>query len=147
MQPFLCHSWFAESHLANGASDTDTLRIAMAGQDSLSGAGVLVFLRLLVLPQPDLPDTTKLTMASLLFNEGNPAASTADGVLRRASEDGLLHASFVLQSLDVDPGVRDTLRIRVVDSDGPDRLGLRDTRFGRLPVRLRLAEVPFDRLL
>ena len=71
--------WFAASNIVPGIGGIDTLKIGLANpQDPLAGSGPLVFIRLLA-GGAQLPDTTALGLARVLFNEGTPAAGVQGG--------------------------------------------------------------------
>ncbi|MFH0930743.1 MAG: cohesin domain-containing protein [Candidatus Zixiibacteriota bacterium] len=73
----LVSGWFYEFKIFN-----DSIIIALAGADSISGSGTLAYLKLKV-PSSALPgDTSILHFRKMVFNDGAPPVSFKDGVLR-----------------------------------------------------------------
>lgn len=58
------------------------INIALAGADSISGSGTLIYLRLKVLSSAMPGDSTILHFKKMKFNEGAPLALVKDGILR-----------------------------------------------------------------
>jgi len=67
----------AEGWTVKCRADTGSINIAMAGADSLEGAGPLVYMGFRVVGS--LGDTTMIHFENFMFNEGVPYASTSDG--------------------------------------------------------------------
>ncbi len=77
--------WVKDDTVTTGiGTSTDTVKIVMVapGPDTLSGSGNLVFIKFVVSDSAVIGDSTALVFERFFFNEGDPAAITADGSVR-----------------------------------------------------------------
>lgn len=76
----LTEKWFSA---VNILSDS-IIKIALAGADSISGSGTLVYLRFKVLSSALPDDSSLIHFKEMVFNEGAPPVSAKDGILKIA---------------------------------------------------------------
>jgi hypothetical protein len=74
----LAASWFSAVNILNDS----LLNIALAGVDSISGSGTLVYLRFKVLSSALPGDSSLIHFKKMVFNEGAPPVSAKDGILK-----------------------------------------------------------------
>ncbi len=74
----LTEKWFSA---VNILSDS-IIKIALAGADSISGSGTLVYLRFKVLSSALPDDSSLIHFKKMVFNEGAPPVSAKDGILK-----------------------------------------------------------------
>ncbi|MCJ7459338.1 MAG: cohesin domain-containing protein [candidate division Zixibacteria bacterium] len=73
----LTQNWFPADYVTDSV-----INIALAGADSISGSGTLVFLRFKVRSSALPGDSSVIHFTKMMFNEGAPTVSIKDGVLR-----------------------------------------------------------------
>jgi hypothetical protein len=74
----LTEKWSSAVNILNDS----IIKIALAGADSISGSGTLVYLRFKVLSSASPDDSSLIHFKEMVFNEGAPPVSAKDGVLR-----------------------------------------------------------------
>ena len=110
--------WAVAENVIAGAGGIDTLVfVAATAQDTLTGAGDLIYFDL-VTSAVRQPDESTLTLTRAVFNEGAPGSSINNGSLRLVGTDGAVQSSSVVQA-DTGgvAGIPDTMRVEVSDVD------------------------------